>query len=70
MTWWVTKVEGLISISIAGLFYIVFFFNGKYIINKNQIFAQDEQRSVIEGLQNKGAVYKRNTNENTKTDTT
>jgi hypothetical protein len=32
------------------------FFNGKYIIiiiNKNQIFAQDEQRHVKEGLQNK-----------------
>jgi hypothetical protein len=46
------------------------FLNGKYIINKNQVAAQDEQRPVKEELQKKGAVYKWNTNENTKTDTT
>jgi hypothetical protein len=43
------------------------FFNGKYIIIKNQISAQDEQKSIKDELQNKGAVYKRNINENTKT---
>jgi hypothetical protein len=47
-----------------------FFLNGEYIIIKNQVSAQDEQRPVKEELQNKDTVYKRNTTENTKTDTT
>jgi hypothetical protein len=41
---------------------MIVFLNGKYIINKNQVSAQDEQRSVKEILQNKCVVYKRNTN--------
>jgi hypothetical protein len=40
-----------------------FFLNNKYIINNNQVSAQDEQRPINEELQNKGAVYIRNTNE-------
>jgi hypothetical protein len=40
-----------------------FFLNGKYIINNNQVSAQGEQRSINEELQNKDAVYKRNTSE-------
>jgi hypothetical protein len=42
---------------------LIFFFNSKYVINKNQIFAQDEQRSVEEKLQDQGAVYRLNTSE-------
>jgi hypothetical protein len=44
-----------------------FFLNGKYNIYKNLISVQDEQRSEKEAT-NKGAVYMRNTNDNTKTD--
>jgi hypothetical protein len=58
-----------LSLSFPDLF-SYFFLNGKYIINNKQVFAQDEQRPVKEGLQNKGAVYMRNTNKNTKTNTT
>jgi hypothetical protein len=42
---------------------LLFFLNSKYIIIRNQISAQDEQRSVEEKLQDKGAVYRRNTSE-------
>jgi hypothetical protein len=42
---------------------IVFFFNGKSIINNKPVSAQDEQRSGKTELQYNGAVYKRNTNE-------
>jgi hypothetical protein len=41
----------------------MFFFNDKYINNNNRVSAQDEHRHVNEELQNKGAVYIRNTNE-------
>jgi hypothetical protein len=44
-----------------------FFGNGKYNIYENLISIQDEQRSEKETT-NKGAVYMRNTNDNTKTD--
>jgi hypothetical protein len=47
-----------------------FFLNGKYIINKNQISVQDEQKLVKEELQYNDVVYKRNTDEDTKTNTT
>jgi hypothetical protein len=43
--------------------FFLFFLNGKYIIDNNQVSAQDEQKPVNEELQNKGAVYIRNTNE-------
>jgi hypothetical protein len=46
---------------------ISFFFNGKYNIYKNLISVQDEQRPEKEAT-NKGAVYMRNTNDNTKID--
>jgi hypothetical protein len=52
--------------AINSLTRIEFFFNGKYIINSNQVSVQDEQRLH----KRVGAVYKRNTNENTKTNTT
>jgi hypothetical protein len=47
-----------------------FFLNGKYIINKNQISVQDEQKLVKEELQYKGVVYKRNADEDTNTNIT
>jgi hypothetical protein len=40
------------------------------IKKKNQVYVQDKEKPVKEVLQNKGVVYKQNTNENTKTDTT
>jgi hypothetical protein len=43
-----------------------YFLNGKYILIK-RVSAQDEQIPEKEGLQNKGAVNKRNTNKNIKT---
>jgi hypothetical protein len=47
--------------------YATFFFERQiYIINNNQVFAQDEQRPA----KDKRAVYKQNIDENTKTDTT
>jgi hypothetical protein len=50
--------------------YFEFYFTGKYIINKNQISVQDEQKLVKEELQYKDVVYKRNTDEDTKTNNT
>jgi hypothetical protein len=47
-----------------------FFWTANILYNNNQVSVQDEQRPVNEELQEKGAVYKRHTNENTKTVTT
>jgi hypothetical protein len=54
----------------SGQFFVEFFLNDKYINNKNHVFVQDEQKLVKDELQYKDAIYKQNTNENGKTNTT